>query len=105
MRFNNSWMLPKALVILQSNRRSRRLRRRRVVAHIRIESSDKGWDRPMAYIPENAKWYIATLIEEITVQGDARNVVHKNLVLVRADSPGEAYEKAQLLGKQAEASY
>lgn len=59
----------------------------------------------MAYIPENAKWYLATLIEEITVEGDNRNVVHKNLVLVRADGPEQAYENALDLGKNSEDSY
>jgi hypothetical protein len=59
----------------------------------------------MAYIPDNAKWYLATLVEEIVVEGDSRNVLHKNLVLVRADSPEEAYEKALELGRKAEVSY
>ena len=59
----------------------------------------------MAYIPENAKWYLATLIEEIAVEGDSRNVVHKNLVLVRADCPEKAYEKALELGRKSEVSY
>ena len=59
----------------------------------------------MAYIPENAKWYLATLVDEITVEGDSRNVVHKNLVLVRADCPEKAYENALDLGKKSEVSY
>ena len=48
----------------------------------------------MGYIPKNAKWYLAELVEEITISGDPRNVVHTNLVLVRADSAAEAYEKS-----------
>ena len=59
----------------------------------------------MAYIPDNAKWYLATLVEEIAVEGDSRNVVHENLVLVRADSPEQAYENALDLGKNSEVSY
>jgi Domain of unknown function (DUF4288) len=59
----------------------------------------------MGYIPPDAKWYIAELVEEITIEGDMRNVVHKNLVLIRADSPDEAYDKAIELGKQSELSY
>ena len=59
----------------------------------------------MAYIPESAKWYLAEIVEEIIVEGDARNVVHTNLVLVRADSPEEAYEKAVQLGTAVEMSY
>lgn len=54
----------------------------------------------MAYIPENAKWYVAELVEEITVVGEPLNVVHKNLVLVRAGSPQEAYDKALALGRE-----
>ena len=59
----------------------------------------------MAYIPENAKWYLATLVEEITVDGETTNIIHKNLVLVRADSPEQAYERAHELGTQAELEY
>lgn len=59
----------------------------------------------MAYVPKNAAWYWAEVIEEIAVGGDSRNVVHRNIVLVRADSPEEAYEKALELGKQYESSY
>jgi hypothetical protein len=59
----------------------------------------------MAYIPINAKWYVGELIEQITVEGDPRSVVHKNLILIRADSPEQAYEKAVALGHEAEDSY
>jgi hypothetical protein len=59
----------------------------------------------MAYIPENAKWYLATMVEEITIEGESRNVVHRNYVLIRGKSPEDAYEKAQELGKKSEVSY
>ncbi|MGO9271716.1 MAG: DUF4288 domain-containing protein [Terriglobia bacterium] len=59
----------------------------------------------MGYIPDGAKWYLAEVVEEITVEGDPRNVVHTNVVLVRADSPAEAYEKSLALGQQSETSY
>lgn len=45
------------------------------------------------------------MVEEIRVEGDSRNVVHKNYVLVRAASPENAYERAQELGKNSESSY
>jgi len=32
----------------------------------------------MAYIPTDAQWYVAEIVEQITVEGDSRNVVHKN---------------------------
>ncbi len=59
----------------------------------------------MSYIPPNAKWYVAEPIEEITVEGHSENVVHRNLVLVRADSPDEAYDKAMSLGSEGEDAY
>jgi len=59
----------------------------------------------MAYIPEDAKWYLADIVEVITVEGDPRNVVHTNLTLIRADSPEDAYRKAIELGTSADRSY
>jgi hypothetical protein len=59
----------------------------------------------VAYIPSDAKWYVAELIQEITVEGDPRNVVHRNFVLIRADSPESAYNRALLLGQEGEVSY
>lgn len=59
----------------------------------------------MGYIPQDAKWYLADIVEQISVEGDSRNVVHTNLVLVRADSPEEAYQKALDLGMAAEQSF
>lgn len=59
----------------------------------------------MGFIPKDAKWYLADIVEEIRVEGDRRNVVHTNLVLVRADSPDEAYEKAMALGKRGNTQY
>lgn len=51
------------------------------------------------------EWYLAELVVKITVADDPRNVVHQNLVLIRADSAEEAYEKAIQLGKKEEISY
>jgi hypothetical protein len=59
----------------------------------------------MGYIPKDAKWYLAEIVQEIKVEGDPRNVVHTNTVLIRADSPEEAYEKSVKLGKEHETSY
>src|SRR5580692_3729936 len=59
----------------------------------------------MGYIPEDAKSYLAEIVEQITVDGDPCNVVHTNLVLVRADSPEEAYHKATESGIAGETSY
>lgn len=59
----------------------------------------------MAYIPHHAQWYVAEIVEEIRIEGDARNVVHCNLVLVSASSPDDAYRRAIELGKNGEATY
>jgi len=54
----------------------------------------------MGFIPKDAKWYLADIVEEIRVQGNRRNVVHTNLILVRADSADEEYKDAIALGKR-----
>ena len=59
----------------------------------------------MAYISRNAEWYVAEIVEEITVEGDPRNVVHRNLVLIQARSPEEAYDRTIEAGKQGEGTY
>jgi hypothetical protein len=59
----------------------------------------------MAFMPRDAKWYVADLVVRIRVEGDRRTVVHVNTHLIRADSPAEAYEKARALGRQSETSY
>jgi len=38
----------------------------------------------MGFIPKDAKWYLAHIVEEIRVEGDHRNVVHTNQILVRS---------------------
>jgi hypothetical protein len=59
----------------------------------------------MAHIPTDAQWYIAEIVDQITVEDDPRSVVHKNLVLIRADSPETAYEKALSFGRDSETDY
>lgn len=59
----------------------------------------------MGYVPEDAEWYIAELVEELTVAGDDRNMVWRNLTLIRASSPEDAYEKATSLGAESETEY
>ena len=55
----------------------------------------------MAYVPKDAEWFLAQLVEEFQVQGRKRNAVHINYVLIRANTPSEAYQKALKLGRQA----
>lgn len=59
----------------------------------------------MAFIPKDASWYIAQEVLEITVEGNDQNVVHINYLLIQAESPEEAYEKALRLGSQHETAY
>lgn len=59
----------------------------------------------MSHIPKNAVWYFAELVERISVVGDPRLVIHRNMRLIRADSPEAAYEKALILGREAETTY
>jgi hypothetical protein len=59
----------------------------------------------MAYIPKNARWYLADLVLELSVAGVPHNLVHVNIHLIDADSPERAYEKANALGRQAEQTY
>jgi hypothetical protein len=54
----------------------------------------------VGFIPKDAKWYLAEIVLKITVEDDPRSVAHTNWVLVRADSPEEAYERSLSLGKQ-----
>jgi hypothetical protein len=59
----------------------------------------------MAYIPSDARWFIAEIVERIRVQGDPRAVVHVNLCLIEAAGPAMAYRKALALGKTADMTY
>jgi hypothetical protein len=53
----------------------------------------------MAYIPEDARWYLAEVVLEHIVEDDPRNVVHINIHLIEAASPELAYENASALGR------
>src|SRR5580658_3078921 len=59
----------------------------------------------MAYIPRDAKWYLVEIVEEIRIESEPENIVHTNTILVRADSPEEAYQSALALGKEGEMTY
>lgn len=51
------------------------------------------------------RWYLAEIVQQITVAGDERAVVHINWVLVEAGSPDDAYAKALELGAQDQDAY
>ena len=59
----------------------------------------------MAYIPPDARWYLAEIVEEFTIEDDSDNVVHTNMVLIEADSPENAYARANEIGRQSETVY
>lgn len=58
-----------------------------------------------AFIPEDAEWYLADCVEAIRVGRHQEITVHVNTLLVRADSPAEAYRKAMRFGRQGNGSY
>ena len=59
----------------------------------------------MGYIPPNAKWYVAELVQSIKAEGQETNLVWRNLTLIEADSPEEAYQKALRFGEEGSVSY
>ena len=50
----------------------------------------------MYYLP-GTRWYIAELIEEISVGGFPRQIIQRNARFIFAHSPEEAYEQALTL--------
>jgi hypothetical protein len=60
----------------------------------------------MTNSPElGVRWYVAELTEEVTLEGDPQNVVHKKTRVIFADSPQDAYEKALAMITEHEISY
>ena len=55
--------------------------------------------------PETARWYIAELTEEVTLEGDPQNVVHKKTRVIFADTPQDAYDKALTMITEHEVGY
>ena len=53
----------------------------------------------MARRPRKMKWFVADLVMEIKVNGDARNVVHVNTVLIHAEDIEHAYRRSVELGR------
>ena len=50
----------------------------------------------MYYLP-GTRWYIAELIEEVSVDGFPRQIIQRNARFIFAHSPEEAYEQALTL--------
>ncbi len=59
----------------------------------------------MAYNSEHARWYLAEIVTEMRMAGEHENIVHNNLILIRASSAEEAYEKAMARGHDMEETY
>lgn len=62
-------------------------------------------NKPNDSLAKETTWYLAELIVKITVEGDARQVVHKNLMLISGDTPVDAYEAAVSMGNEHSMSY
>ena len=59
----------------------------------------------MADSPETARWYIAELVEELILDGNIRNVIHRKTRVIFADCQEDAYEKALTLSQEHEPTY
>ena len=59
----------------------------------------------MGFVPEDAEWYLAEIVQELTVEDDSRNLVWRNLTLIRENSPEAAYEKALNIGHSGDSEY
>jgi hypothetical protein len=55
--------------------------------------------------PDMARWYVAELIEELILDGNVRNVIHRKTRVIFADSEEDAYEKALSLSSEHELTY
>lgn len=59
----------------------------------------------MAFIPENARWFIGEFVESIRIEGQRDVLVHINTLLIEARSAQEAFDKAQELGAEMNSEY
>ena len=59
----------------------------------------------MADSPETARWYIAELVEELILDGNIRNVIHRKTRVIFADCQEDAYEKALAMITEHEIGY
>jgi Domain of unknown function (DUF4288) len=59
----------------------------------------------VAYIPADATWYVAEIVERIRVGGAPRCIAHVGVCLIRADSPEEALARARAQGQNGELRY
>ncbi|HET9280844.1 MAG TPA: DUF4288 domain-containing protein [Candidatus Angelobacter sp.] len=59
----------------------------------------------MANSPEASRWYVAELTEEVTLEGDPLNIVHKKTRVIFADTAEDAYEKALSMITEHELGY
>ncbi len=59
----------------------------------------------MTNSPEPSRWYVAELTEEVTLEGDPGNVVHKKTRVIFADTAEDAYEKALSMISEHELGY
>jgi hypothetical protein len=59
----------------------------------------------MADSSETARWYIAELVEELILDANVRNVIHRKTRVIFADSEEDAYEKALSLSSEHELTY
>lgn len=59
----------------------------------------------MGWVPSDAEWWLADLVEAITVEGEKRIVRHINRCLIRAPSREAAWTRAMALGRESTRSW
>jgi len=59
----------------------------------------------MVYIPTDAEWYLAEIVERFKVHDELSSTIHVNFILVRAATPEQAFEKATAFGKVGKEPY
>src|SRR5262249_8068945 len=58
----------------------------------------------MTNSPGASRWYVAELTEEVTLEGDSLQVVHRKTRVIFADSAEDAYQKALSMIREQEVS-
>ncbi len=67
--------------------------------------AEAGTTLGIARIPQAAKWFLADVVEAITVGTELTVVVHINTHLIRAGSPEEALHKGNAVGRRSNRTY
>jgi Domain of unknown function (DUF4288) len=70
-----------------------------------LGSDNRKKEERVPYIPPDTRWFLAEVVVQFDEEGGNPPLVHVNTKLIRADSPDEAFRKAQQLGQREESEY